>query len=94
MINLYLEDFAFYTLMLILVLLVIKTVLFFTMGSKRLTFKTYLFFSDNNMRNTKDPKKKKSKNIQNYLSVIIFAIMILLLIVFMSGALFKLPQPS
>ncbi len=94
MINLYLEEFAFYTIILILVLLAIKTVLFFNIGSKRLTFKTFLFFSDNNIRNTKDLKKKKSKNIQNYFSVIVFAIMIMLLIIFMAGALFKLPQPS
>lgn len=94
MINLYLEDFAQYTLLFILGLVIIKTIDFFALGSKRLTFRNYLYFSDNNLRNTKDPQKKKRKNIQNYLSLAIFGILILLVLVFMAGAFFKLPQPT
>ena len=61
MIEMYLETAEGYILLIILALVVIKTIAFFTMGSKKLTYKNYLYLSDNNLRNTKDPIKKRKK---------------------------------
>ena len=94
MIEIYIEIFAEYGLLLILTLVVIKTLAFFTMGSKKLTYKNYLYFSENNMRNTKDPIKKRKKIFQNILSLTIFFLIILLVITFLMGALYRTPPPS
>ena len=94
MVDLYIETFAQYTLLFIGALVVIKTIAFFAMGSKRLTFKNYLYFSENNIRNTKELKKRSRKKLQNLFSVIILSIILLLLIVFMAGAFFKTPPPE
>ncbi len=94
MIELYIETFAQYTLLFIGILIVIKTIAFFAMGSKRLTYKNYLFFSENNLRNSKEPKKRLRKNIQNIMSITILALILLLIIVFMAGAFFKTPPPD
>lgn len=94
MIDIYLETFGEYAVLVILLLIIVKTIGFFTMGSKRLTYKNYLYFSDNNLRNTKDPVKKRRKNVQNYLSITIIALILLVLLVFMLGAFFKTPPPQ
>lgn len=94
MIEIYIEIFAEYGLLLILTLVVIKTLAFFLMGSKKLTYKNYLYFSENNMRNTKDPIKKRKKIFQNILSLTIFFLIILLVITFLMGALYRTPPPS
>ena len=74
------EDLIFkivgYNFAFIFFLLVLKTVLFFMMNSKKKTFKNYLFYSESNLYGTKDPKKKKQKNLQNILSVIILVLLL------------------
>ena len=94
MIEMYLETAEGYILLIILALVVIKTIAFFTMGSKKLTYKNYLYLSDNNLRNTKDPIKKRKKNIQNFLSIAIFILLLLFVFIIFIGKVFQPPPPS
>lgn len=78
-----------YNFIVILFLLVLKTVLFFTAKSKRRTFKKFLFYSETNLYGTKDPKRKRQKNIQNILSTIIFALLLLQVVLVLLTAFYR-----
>lgn len=72
-----------------MILLIIKIILFVLIKSKRKTFNKFLFYSDSSINSTKDPVKKKQKKIQNILSVIIWALLIIQIITVLSGAMFR-----
>lgn len=78
-----------YNFAIILFLLALKTILFFLIKSKKKTFKNYLFFSESNLYGTKDPNKKKQKNFQNILSVIILVLLLVQIFLVLITAMFR-----
>lgn len=94
MIEMYLEIAEGYILLIVLALFIIKTIAFFTMGSKKLTYKNYLYLSDNNLRNTKDPIKKRKKKLQNILSISIFILLLIFIFIIFIGKVFQTQPPS
>ncbi len=87
------EDLIFtivgYNFYVIVFFLLAKVILFVLIKSKRKTFKKFLFYSESSINGTKDSKKKKQKQIQNILSVILISLLLFQVFIFLSGAMFK-----
>lgn len=78
-----------YNFLIILFFLIVKCVMYFTFKQKKRTFKNFLYFSESNVRGTKDPKRKTKKIILNVLTAIIVLLLLAQVFIFLSGAFFK-----